>query len=327
MVGLPVGAVMDGGSPRRPLVSLWVGMIMRSEGGAEASERFYAGLLAILNESKVPYLVGGTCAVNEYIGLGRPTKDLDIFCRASDFPRVLGAASKGGYDVQVEDERWIAKITRDEHFCDVVFGSANMVAPVTEEWFTEKHPREIYGLPVLLLPPTELVWSKIFIMDRYKFDGNDVAHIMLRKHDLIDWKRLMAHADQHWEVLLLHILRFRYIYPVERALVPEWVLDELLARVQRQKSMPPVQKKVCRGRIFSREDFIIDIAEWGYADLIGDVGEMLPRPNGNEPGGEGAAEGCASGIPEDREAARRREAEAGAAGRSAGRNLNKGRRK
>jgi hypothetical protein len=259
--------------------------------------------LAVLNDSKVPYLVGGTCAVNEYIGLGRPTKDLDIFCRASDFPRILDACSAAGYEVEVEDERWIAKIVRGENFCDVVFGSANMVAPVTDEWFREQHPRTLYGVGILLLPPTELVWSKVFIMDRYKFDGNDVTHMMLRKHEAIDWKRLMMYADQHWEVLLLHILRFRYIYPAERDIVPQWVFDELLSRLALQSRTPLSRKKVCRGRAFSRDDFIIDIAEWGYADLVGDVGEMMRRNGRSAESNDDA--GCAEPEPQPQRTERR----------------------
>jgi hypothetical protein len=76
--------------------------------------------------------------------------------------------------------------------------------------------------------------------------------------------------DLHWEVLLFHLIRFRYIYPFARTAVPEWVLDELLAREQLQRSMPLPRKKACRGRIFSRDDFEIDIASWGFADAVGD---------------------------------------------------------
>jgi hypothetical protein len=265
-------------------------MIMsRGATSRSGSEAFYSGVLIVLNDTKVPFLVGGTCAVNEYIGLGRPTKDLDLFCRPGDFPKLLSACAKAGYEVAVEDERWIGKIQRGEDFCDVVFGSANMVAPVTDAWFLEEHPRTIYGVDVRLLPPTELVWSKVFIMDRYKFDGNDVVHIILRKHEMIDWKRLLSHHDQHWEVLLIHLMRFRYIYPAERAIIPAWVMEELLGRLSLQEQMPLPQLKVCRGRIFSRDDFVIDIREWGMADLVGAAGEFLEKTADEE------APGCAAG--------------------------------
>jgi hypothetical protein len=239
-------------------------------GAGAAHATFYAGLLRFLKRTQVRFMVGGTCALNVYVARDRDTKDLDIFCRPGDYPRLLKACADAGYRTEVEDERWIAKVWRGRLYCDVIFGSANAVAPVTDEWFRERFVARIFGIPVHLLAPTELVWSKAFIMDRYKFDGNDIAHILLRMRHAIDWKRLMHHFDQHWEVLLMHVLRFRYIYPSERDSVPVWLMDELLARLADQRRLRASHKRVCRGRLFSRDDFEIDITQWGFADVVGD---------------------------------------------------------
>ena len=37
--------------------------------------------------------------------------------------------------------------------------------------------------------------------------------------------------EVHWEVLLMHLLNFRWIYPTERDNVPRWLMDELLERL------------------------------------------------------------------------------------------------
>jgi hypothetical protein len=236
--------------------------------GAETA--FYASILGLLNRRRIPYLVGGAFAVNSYTGMGRNTKDVDIFCRAGDYLRILKAAAEAGHATEVEDERWIAKVRKGRYFCDVIFGSANLIAPVTDQWFVEKHPSTLFGVRVNLIPPTELIWSKSFIMDRMKFDGNDIAHVILAQRRHIDWKRLLSYMDLHWEVLLLHLLRFRYIYPFARDVIPESLMDELLTREQLQREIPLPRKKVCRGRIFSRDDFEIDIGAWGFADAVGD---------------------------------------------------------
>ena len=107
-------------------------------------------------------------------------------------------------------------------------------------------------------------------MDRARFDGNVVAHLILRCHEQIDWRRLLGYMQQHWEVLLFHVLRFRYIYPSEREAVPGWLLDELLSRLSDQRTMPRPGRRACRGRLFSRDDFDIDISQWGFADAVGD---------------------------------------------------------
>jgi hypothetical protein len=242
------------------------GQIAHSDKAAE----FYADILRHIKATGVPFLVGGAYAVNAYTGVNRVTKDVDVFCKPGDYPRLLNACSQAGYEVAVEDERWIAKICKGEVFCDVIFGSANAINPVTKEWFADTHNADVLGVAVPLIPPTELFWSKAFIMDRTRFDGNDIAHLVLKSHALINWRRLLSYMDQHWEVLLLHLVRFRYIYPTERHALPDWLLDELLSRLQEQRHIPEPKIRSCRGRVFSRDDFEIDITQWGFADVVGD---------------------------------------------------------
>ena len=55
-----------------------------------AAEKFYAESLRELARTDIPFLVAGTFAVSAYTGVSRPTKDLDIFCKAGDYPRILG---------------------------------------------------------------------------------------------------------------------------------------------------------------------------------------------------------------------------------------------
>ena len=48
------------------------------------------------------------------------------------------------------------------------------------------------------------------------------------------------------------------------------LLDELRERMDHQLSMPPPQIKACRGRMFSRADYAVDVQQWGFADVAGD---------------------------------------------------------
>ncbi len=234
-----------------------------------SAEQFYADCLKMLNQSGIPFLVGGTFAVNAYTGIDRPTKDLDVFCKASDFPRIFHLFTDAGYITHVEDERWLAKVFSGDHFFDLIFGSANAITPVREEWFQDAMTTEFYGVQVRVLPPTELIWSKAFVQDRYKYDGADVAHLLLKQHAHIDWRRLLSHADQYWEVLLIHILNFRFVYPSERELIPRWLLEELLARLRNHINLPTPRTKICRGRLYSRDDYGVDVFRWGFADVVG----------------------------------------------------------
>ena len=238
----------------------------------EAREQ-YQEMLSLLAESRIPFLVAGTFAVNAYTGINRPTKDLDIFCKGSDFPKILTYFQGKGYETAIEDERWLAKIKRAEVFMDVIFNSTIAVNPVTGAWFQHSHRAEVFGIPVQLLPPTELIWSKIFVQDRMKYEGADVAHVILTQSEKIDWQRLLNYMEQYWEVLLMQAINFRFVYPTERKKVPAWLMSELVERLKRQEELPLPETRVCRGRLFSRDDYLHDITAWKFADVVGGAGE------------------------------------------------------
>jgi hypothetical protein len=234
------------------------------------SETFYAEALRELNQLGLPFLLAGTYAISAYTGISRPTKDLDIFCKAGDYTRVLSHFKGLGYSVEIEDDRWLGKVFKGQYFFDVIFASSNGTMPIGDLWFENARQIEVFGSPVRIVGPTELVWSKCFIQLRHRYDGADVAHTILKAHNLIDWNQLLAYMEVHWEVLLMHLLNFRWIYPSERDNVPGWVMDELLDRLNKQRDLPPPQMKVCRGRMFSRIDYDIDVKEWGFADVGGE---------------------------------------------------------
>jgi hypothetical protein len=243
--------------------------LSRVGSGLSEAEAFYADSLEKLKEAGFPFLVAGTYAVCAFAGINRPTKDLDVFCKAGDYPRILASFQHLGFDTEVEDERWIAKVRRGECFFDVIFNSTSAVVPVTEAWFEEDHRAKIHGVEVRLVPPTELVWSKCFVQNRERYDGADVAHLILKLHEQIDWKRLLAYMEPYWEVLLTHLLKFRFTYPSEREAVPRWLFRELLDRLNAHAELPVPQTKVCRGRLFSGTDYLIDVRDWGFADVVG----------------------------------------------------------
>lgn len=234
------------------------------------AEAFYAQCLDLLAASGIPFLLGGTFAVSAYTGLPPPLKDLDVFCKPGDYPRVLARCREQGFATAIEDERWIAKIRNGECFVDVIFNSSIGIVPVTEDWFEAARTVEAGGRTIPILAPTELVWSKVFLQDRCRYDGGDIAHVLLHQCESVDWRRLLSYLDQYWEVLLAHVINFRFVYPTERQRIPRWLIDELMTRLRDSLDLPVPRVKVCRGRLFSPRDYAIDVERWGFADLVGD---------------------------------------------------------
>jgi hypothetical protein len=111
-----------------------------------------------------------------------------------------------------------------------------------------------------------MIWSKSLIMERERYDGADVAHLLRHCSGMLHWDRLLRRFGDHWRVLLSHLVLFGFIYPGERALVPAAVMKELVGRLLADLDVPTRDSKVCQGTLLSRSQYLVDIDEWGYED-------------------------------------------------------------
>jgi putative nucleotidyltransferase-like protein len=248
---------------------------MQSGGQGELQQRlygFYAVALATLSQANVPFLVGGAYALAHYTGIVRHTKDLDIFARPDDCERILQVLAKAGYHPEHTAPHWIAKVFSGEDYIDVIFNSGNGISPVDDAWFAHAVEAEVFGYAVQLCPPEETIWSKAFVMERERYDGADVAHLLRACGEHLDWCRLLHRFGGHWRVLLSHLILFGFIYPAELARIPAWVMQELLDQVRHERRSPPPAERVCQGTLLSRAEYLIDIEQWGYEDA-----RVLPR--------------------------------------------------
>jgi hypothetical protein len=241
-----------------------------ASGGAAQPQRTEAELdvrasaLRALDAAGVPFLVAGAYAFFEYTGIFRDTKDLDVFLRARDLEEAFRALERVGFRTEIEDPGWIGKGWQGEYFVDLIFSSGNGVAAVDDAWFDHARRGRVMGVDVLLAPPEEMIWSKSFVVERERYDGHDVNHLVLACGEEMDWHRVLARFDRYWEVLMAHLLFFRFAYPTERAQVPAWVWEELTRRVQEEEGDHP--EGICRGNLLSRVQYRHDLEERGFED-------------------------------------------------------------
>ena len=133
-----------------------------------------------------------------------------------------------------------------------------------DDWFIYATRGTILGHSVLLSPVEESIWSKGFVMERERFDGADVIHLVRAFGAQMDWVRLLRRFDRYWEVLLSHLLLFRFTYPGERTTVPDSVMSELLGRATDSLHQGNWEEKLCRGNLISSCNFQLDLGHWGY---------------------------------------------------------------
>jgi hypothetical protein len=233
---------------------------------------FYVDALRQLNETGIPFLLGGAFAFSQYSKVPRDTKDIDVFVRPADCPRVLEAFSHAGYETESPFPHWLGKIRRGGLFMDVIFASGNGVARVDDLWFDHARRADVLGMIVRLSPVEEMIWSKAFIQERERFDGADVLHLLRETGPSLDWPRLLMRFGDYWRVLLSHLILFGFVYPDKRHNIPAWVTDELMRRLS--VSRTNLTNDVCYGTLLSREQYLHDIETTKYRDGRLDVGSM-----------------------------------------------------
>jgi len=229
-----------------------------------AAEEYYREALGILNENNINYLVGGGLAFREYTGIVRDLKDLDLFCKAGEYPKILKLFSEHGYKTELTDVRWLAKLFKDDFYIDLIFNTVNNICTVDDSWFDNAVEGEAYGVPVRLIPAEELLWCKIYVQNRERYDGADVNHIIVKYGEKLDWKRIWSRLEQHWHLLLAQVLIFQFVYPTERDIIPRWLFDELIELAKQQYDLPLPVEKVCLGPIIDQTQYQTDIRDWEY---------------------------------------------------------------
>lgn len=232
----------------------------------QETRQFYGNVVTHLKQAGIPFLVGGAYALAHYTGVVRHTKDFDLFAHPRDWANLLDALAGAGYRTERTFPHWLGKVYYDGAFVDVIYSSGNGVARVDDEWFRHAPRVEVLGWQVPVVPPEEMIWSKAFVMERERYDGADIAHLLRSCGRHLDWARLVRRFGPHWRLLLVNLVLFGFIYPGEQGLIPRQVLNELLERLQSDRENTVPDAHLCQGTLLSREQYLADIHRWGYRD-------------------------------------------------------------
>lgn len=230
------------------------------------TREFYRDAMRIMQKGGLPFLVGGAYAFARYTGIERHTKDFDVFIRREDWPRAEEIFGRAGYKTELTFPHWIGKAFQGDDFVDLIYSAGNGVAAVDDTWFEHAVPARVFDMDVELIPAEEMIWSKGLIMERERFDGADVAHVIRAVGEKLDWRRLITRYGRLWRALYAHMILFGFIYPSERDRIPAWVMTELAQRLATEVEEGPSDENICYGTIISRQQYLVDVSLWNYRD-------------------------------------------------------------
>ena len=227
--------------------------------------QFHRKSVVALHAADIPFLIGGAYVVEVYAGVSRSTKDFDLYVRPKHVKAALRALARAGYETELTFPYWLAKAKYGEDIVDLIFRAGNGLCEVDDSWFERARDDELLGVPVKLCAPEEMIWMKAYIMERERFDGANIAHILRCFAAEIDWPHMVSRFGPDWRVLLSHLILFGYVYPGERTRIPVAIMADLITRL-RSEARTAGPERLCSGTLLSRQQYLVDVQEWGFRD-------------------------------------------------------------
>ncbi|RPH55561.1 MAG: nucleotidyl transferase, partial [Chloroflexi bacterium] len=162
----------------------------------------YARWLNLVNSTGVAYAIGGAFAVHTHTGIWRNTKDLDLFVRPADVKPILEVMVESGYETEITNPAWLAKVRFRPYSMDLIFCLSNGYHVVDEVLLSRRQRHSLQHIETSVMAVEELITTKAFIAKHHRFDGPDIAHLIRSRSAEIDWEYLLTLFGDHYELLL-----------------------------------------------------------------------------------------------------------------------------
>ncbi|AIE84036.1 nucleotidyltransferase [Fimbriimonas ginsengisoli] len=188
----------------------------------------YRPVLDAADARGVRYALGGGLAFSEHSSRARNTKDIDLYILPADKDLAIEAVLSAGFhdlfDEKPYDRSWIYRGTRDGVIVDLIWSSPNHRMDVDESWLESGPAIQLRDRVIRLLPAEELIWAKLYIVQRDRCDWPDLLNILNAEGEHLDWRRLLAEVGERDAPLLGGLLStFRWLCPETAQAFPKWV--------------------------------------------------------------------------------------------------------
>jgi len=205
-----------------------------SEQIPDAQWSIYRRVLDEMQAAGVPVAFGGAFALAAYTGELRNTKDFDLYVLPGDREAAIAAMTRAGladyYDRAAYDRSWIYRGTLDDTIVDAIWAMANLRALVDRDWLTSGPEVELRDRRVRSIPPEELIWSKLYVLQRERSDWPDVLNLLDALGGRLDWPRLLERLGADRPLMAGALSVFGWLAPARAVEIPAWVWDETGAR-------------------------------------------------------------------------------------------------
>jgi hypothetical protein len=203
-----------------PRPSVEIGALWASD-IPESQWRVYRRVLEEARTAGIRVAFGGAFALAAYTGELRNTKDFDLYVLPEDRHAMTQAMTRAGladyYEQVPYDRAWIYRATQGESVVDAIWAMANLRALVDQDWLTLGPELDLRGERVRPIPPEELIWSKLYVLQRDRTDWPDVLNLIDALAPRLDWDRLIARLGPDLPLLAAALSLFAWLAPAQAA--------------------------------------------------------------------------------------------------------------
>jgi hypothetical protein len=201
----------------------------------DAEWEVYRAVIGQAQSLGVRFAFGGAFATAAYVGELRNTKDFDIYVLAPDRELMKEATRRAGledyYDQRPYDRSWIYRAVRGDIIVDTIWTMANHRADVDESWLTRGRLVEIRGERLRAIPVEELIWAKLYIVQRDRCDWGDVFNLIEAQAESMDWHHLLQRLGQDTLLLTGALAVFAWLSPAAAMNIPKEIWFRLGLRM------------------------------------------------------------------------------------------------
>lgn len=187
----------------------------------------YLPVLEAAQREQVPFAIGGGIAMSYYSGMWRDTKDVDLYVTHADVATLRQILEDQGFEDYYGrapyDRRWIYRGFRGGYIVDLIWQLANYRAEVEPYWLRQAELVEMHGSQVGMLPAEELIFAKLYVMQRERCDWPDLLNILWARGRGLDWPRMMEMVGEDWALVGGLLSVFGWLCPAEARELPDWL--------------------------------------------------------------------------------------------------------
>jgi hypothetical protein len=177
----------------------------------------YQRVIEEIRAANVRVAFGGAFATAAYTGILRNTKDFDFYVLPEDREALQSAISRAGltdyFDRLPYDRSWIYRASRGEIIVDAIWAMANQRATVDEHWLSHGPEFTIRGERLRAIPIEELIWSKLYVLQRERSDWGDVLNLIDAGAESLEWDHLLRRLDADAPLLAGVLSVFAWLAP------------------------------------------------------------------------------------------------------------------